>query len=215
MQQNILFFPDIQIFYLRTQSAHNNGSILVPYQFMPAVLGRYFWSWSNSGPRFVGKCFDFCWPAGLLPVFLILVQPKPKIAGQRVDLCWPACPTPVFLILVRPQPMYRFILAGLSFAVISDLGPTVAKYWLANVLIYFDRPMYRSMLAGLSFAVISDLGPTVAKDWLANVLIYFNRPMYRSMLAGLFSTSISDLGPTAAQDCRPAMSVSTYVGKPV
>ena len=39
--------------------------------------------------------------------------------------------------------------------------------------------------------------------------------MYRSMLTGLSSASIFDLGPTAAQGCRPAMSVSTYVGKPV
>ena len=133
MQQNILFFPDIQIFYLRTQSAHNNGSILVPYQFMPAVLGRYFWSWSNSDLRLVGKyfdlywlagllpvflilvqpwpkigsqCTDLCWPAGLLPVLLILVQPWPKIAGQRIDLCWPACPLPAFLILVQPWPKF-------------------------------------------------------------------------------------------------------------
>ena len=39
--------------------------------------------------------------------------------------------------------------------------------------------------------------------------------MYQSMLTGLSSASIFDLGPPAAQDRRPAMSVSTYVGKPV
>ena len=55
----------------------------------------------------------------------------------------------------------------------------------------------------------------LSQDWPANVSIYADRPVYRSMLAGLSSASISDLGPTAAKDCRSAMSISTYVGKPV
>ena len=50
--------------------------------------------------------------AGYLgPVFLILVQEWPKIG----------------------RPMFRFMLAGRSFASIPDLGPTVAQDW---------RPMY-------------------------------------------------------------------------
>ena len=53
--------------------------------------------------------------------------------------------------------MYRFMLAGLSSVIISDLGPFVAQDSPANVSIYVDRPMYRSMLAGLSSASISDL----------------------------------------------------------
>ena len=52
-------------------------------------------------------------------------------------------------------------------------------------------------------------------SWSAQPWPKIGRPMYRSVLAGLSSTSVSDLGSTAAQDCRPAMSVSTYVGKPL
>ena len=34
-----------------SQSVYNIGSILVQYQSMLAILGQYFWSWSNRGPR--------------------------------------------------------------------------------------------------------------------------------------------------------------------
>ena len=86
--------------------------------------------------------------AGYLgPVFLILVQQWPKIG----------------------RPMFRFMLAGRSFASIPDLGTTVAQDW---------RPMFRFMLAGRSFASISDLGPRVAQDWSANVSIYVGRPVF-------------------------------------
>ena len=78
----------------------------------------------------------------------------------------------------------------LSWGSISDLGPTVAQDWSANV--------------GQCFASIPDLGPTVAKDWWT---------MYRFMFVGLSFSIISDLGPALAQDWPANLSI--YVDRPV
>ena len=76
--------------------------------------------------------------------------------------------------------MYRFMLAGLSSVIISDLSPTMAQDWPAIVSIYVDRPMYRSMLAGLFSASISDLGqPNHAQNKPAIVPIYAGYPVFR------------------------------------
>ena len=104
------------------------------------------------------QCIDLCWPAGLLPVFLIFVQPWPKTAGQCIDLCWPACLLSLFLILVQPwlkivRPMCRSMLTGqcIDLCRLACLLPvslilvslTMAQNRPANVPIYVDRPVFR------------------------------------------------------------------------
>ena len=66
---------------------------------------------------------------------------RSMLTGQCIDLCWLACFLPVSLILVSPamlkinRPLYRSMLAILSSAGISDIGPTAPGLPAGNISI--------------------------------------------------------------------------------
>ena len=95
--------------------------------------------------------------------------------------------------------MYRFMFVGLSFSIISDLGPALAQDWPANLSIYVYRPIYRSVLTG----------QCVDLCWLACLLpvsLILVSPTHGSKEAGQCTNLcwpaclppvFSDIGPTA------------------
>ena len=168
--------------------------------FRSMLAGRSFASIPDLGPTVAKnwrQCIDLCWPADVLPIFLILIEQWPKIGGQCINLCW---------------------LASVSICVGLPVSCQYLWSWSVQPWLKMGRPMYQSLLAGLSSAGISDIGPTAPELPAGNmsasqssasiVLILFKPwhktswPMYRSMLGGLSSAGMSDLGPTAAKDCR-------------
>ena len=112
------------------------------------VFCQYSWFWSN-------QCTDLCWPAGFLPVFLILVQPKPKIAGQCIDLRWSACPL---------QYSWSWCNRGQRSA--------------ANVSIHVGRPVFCGYFWTWSNRGQRLAGQCIDLFWPANVPIYVGRPVF-------------------------------------
>ena len=76
--------------------------------------------------------------------------------------------------------MYRFMLAGLSSNIISDLGPTVAQNSPVNVLLYVDgQCIDLAWLACLLPVSVILVSPTMPQNRPAKVPIYVGRPAFR------------------------------------